>query len=64
MASKKKLVFKPKHALDMDNSVYLHLRMEAHRRREQRDICAEHLQVGCQVSADGVNAARHPGRTA
>lgn len=42
---KKRRGFRPKHALDTDNTVYLHLRLEAHRRRCQRDIAAEHMQV-------------------
>lgn len=46
-SSKKRRAFRPKHALDMDNPVYLHLRMEAHRRRVQRDIMAEHMEVRC-----------------
>jgi hypothetical protein len=35
----------------MDNSVYLHLRQEAHRRRAQRDIQAEHQQSLAALSA-------------
>ncbi|WIA12268.1 hypothetical protein OEZ85_012330 [Tetradesmus obliquus] len=33
-----------KHHLDMDNEVYLHLRLEAQRRRQQRDFQAEYVQ--------------------
>lgn len=46
---KKRRAFRPKHALDTDGSVYLHLRMEHHRRRVQRDIHAEQLQVRVDV---------------
>jgi hypothetical protein len=35
----------------MDNSVYLHLRQEAHRWRAQRDIQAEHQQALAELSA-------------